>query len=80
LGLGVASATSDQPPLNFLFFIIYFLKTWDGGILEKKKNVRMVKLQKFRSLRGCIAKIETLKVKLKIAPNFKEVKCNFPYL
>jgi hypothetical protein len=28
--------------------------------------------------RGCIAKIETLEVELKIAPNFEGLKCNFP--
>jgi hypothetical protein len=34
----------------------------------------LVKLQKFESLGGCIAKIEALDVELKIAPNFG-VKC-----
>jgi hypothetical protein len=37
-------------------------------------------LQKFGSLGegGCIAKIETLEVELKIVPNFDGIKCNFP--
>jgi hypothetical protein len=39
---------------------------------KKKKRSQMLKLQKFGSLRGCIAKIETLEVELKIAPNFGE--------
>jgi hypothetical protein len=38
----------------------------------------MVELQKFESFGWCIAKIKTLKVELKITPNFGEVKCNFP--
>jgi hypothetical protein len=38
----------------------------------------MVELQKFESLGGCIAKIETLEVKLKITQNFESVKYNFP--
>jgi hypothetical protein len=28
---------------------------------------------------GCIVKIETLKVELKIVSNFRSVKCNFPF-
>jgi hypothetical protein len=44
---------------------------------KKKKEVIMVELQNFESLGGCIAKIETLKVELKIAPNFEGVKYNF---
>jgi hypothetical protein len=35
-------------------------ETWDGGILEKKKKVKMVELQKFESLGVSIAKIKTL--------------------
>jgi hypothetical protein len=34
----------------------------------------MVELQKIESLGECIAKIETLKVELKITPNFRGVK------
>jgi hypothetical protein len=39
---------------------------------EEEEEVKMLKLQKFGSLGGCIAKIEILEVELKIAPNFGE--------
>jgi hypothetical protein len=42
------------------------------------KKIKMVELQKFKSLRGCIAKIEILDVELKIASNFGEAKYNLP--
>ena len=38
---------------------------------RKEKEIRMVKLQKFKSLRESIAKIKILKIELKIAPNFR---------
>jgi hypothetical protein len=44
-----------------------------GHFEKKKKKVKMVELQKFGSLGevGCIAKIETLEVELKIVPNLR---------
>jgi hypothetical protein len=44
---------------------------------KKKKEVKMFKLQKFGSFGQCIAKIETLEVKLKITSNFGGIKYNF---
>jgi hypothetical protein len=49
----------------------------DGGILENKKINQNGKIAKIWKFGGCIAKIETLKVKLKMALNFGGVKCNF---
>jgi hypothetical protein len=47
------------------------------GHFRKKKKIRIFELQKFESSGGCIAKIETLEVELKIALNFERIKCNF---
>jgi hypothetical protein len=41
-----------------------------GGILGKKKVITCNALQKFGSLGGWIAKIKTLDIELKMAPNF----------
>ena len=47
-------------------FLNFFKKIYicDGGILGKKKNVKMVELQQFESLEGLSVTFETLKVKV----------------
>jgi hypothetical protein len=81
----VASLRWPKPPLGPIrvaghpLFIFFFFKkkkkerkkelAW-GHYGEKK--VIMVELKKFKTFGRCIAKIETLKLELKIASNFRD--------
>ena len=49
------------------------------GILKKKKNQKVHKLKKIKTLKGSVIKIKTLIIKLKIIANFKEVIYTFPF-
>ena len=77
LDLGVASATSDRLLLNFFIFLFFFILGLRHFGKKKKKKPERSNCKNLEVL-GCIAKIETLEVELKIVPNFDEIKCNFP--
>jgi hypothetical protein len=55
-------------PNIFFFFGFLFLKSkiCDGGILEKKKKVKVVELPQFESLWGLSVTFETFEVKVQM--------------
>jgi hypothetical protein len=60
------------PPFNFFYYDFFNLGCEHFG--EKIYIYQNGRIAKILEVWGCIAKIETLKVELKIGPNFGEVK------